>query len=245
MTSAPSDVHATIAERLRRGQTVEQLVAVGERTGWWTAEQVDQTADGAAAAAAAPSPRRRRTDRMPPVGVVVPVQALPPALALVDDSATAVEEVVHPDAEPTARTAEEIRAQVDAIAPRTHPDGLINAQHVSIEQTLRRTHGLPTYIDELDGPGKFRPQTNAHGWAWDEASRSYVERNEVVDALPPGSVVEYYEAEVAPQPPARRSPIDLLAVGLEHQHPAVRAKAQIVVKAVDALLTAMSRHRDA
>jgi hypothetical protein len=52
---------------------------------------------------------------------------------------------------------EEIRAKVDAMASRVLPDGRINTQHVAIEQTLRQRNALPSYIAELDGPGKFRP----------------------------------------------------------------------------------------
>jgi hypothetical protein len=54
-------------------------------------------------------------------------------------------------------TADEVRAAADRMAPRTHPDGRINAAHVAIEQTLRDRHGLPGYIAELDGPGRYRP----------------------------------------------------------------------------------------
>lgn len=55
-------------------------------------------------------------------------------------------------------TPAEIRVLVDEMAPRARPNGSINAQHVAIEQTLRRRHGHPSYIDELDGPGKFLPR---------------------------------------------------------------------------------------
>lgn len=53
-------------------------------------------------------------------------------------------------------TPEEIRQRVDATHPRTLPDGSINAAHVADESTLRRRHGWPSYIDRLDGPGRFR-----------------------------------------------------------------------------------------
>lgn len=39
-------VHRAIASRLRRGQTAEQLMGVGERTGWWTADDVEWVAAG-------------------------------------------------------------------------------------------------------------------------------------------------------------------------------------------------------
>jgi len=54
-------------------------------------------------------------------------------------------------------TPEEVRERVDAMCERVHADGSINATHVAIEQTLRQRHGLPNYVPELDGPGKFRP----------------------------------------------------------------------------------------
>lgn len=53
--------------------------------------------------------------------------------------------------------AQSIRAEADAQAPRVHPNGEINTQHVAIELTLRERLGLPAYIAELDGPGAFRP----------------------------------------------------------------------------------------
>lgn len=53
-------------------------------------------------------------------------------------------------------TPEEIRAWVDGIADRTHPDGSVNAGHVAVEVTLRERYGHPTYIPELDGPGRYR-----------------------------------------------------------------------------------------
>lgn len=40
-TSAPADIYADITERLRRGQTAEQLYKVGQRTAWWTEADVD------------------------------------------------------------------------------------------------------------------------------------------------------------------------------------------------------------
>ena len=55
------------------------------------------------------------------------------------------------------RDGEAIRARADEMAPRVNADGSINATHVAIEQTLRQREGLPSYIAELDGPGKFRP----------------------------------------------------------------------------------------
>lgn len=54
-------------------------------------------------------------------------------------------------------TPDECRAYADACTPRVHGDGSINAQHVAIEQTLRRKHGHPSFIAELDGPGRYRP----------------------------------------------------------------------------------------
>ncbi|TYP82052.1 hypothetical protein [Blastococcus xanthinilyticus] len=45
--TAPADVDAAIAERLRRGQSVEQLCAVGARTGWWSEDDVDRVAGAA------------------------------------------------------------------------------------------------------------------------------------------------------------------------------------------------------
>lgn len=42
----PTDVYADLADRLRRGQTVDQLVKVGQRTGWWTDADVDWVYDG-------------------------------------------------------------------------------------------------------------------------------------------------------------------------------------------------------
>lgn len=57
----------------------------------------------------------------------------------------------------TRPTPTEIRDQVDAMQPRTNTDGSINATYVAIEQTLRQSHGHPSYIAELDGPGRFRP----------------------------------------------------------------------------------------
>jgi hypothetical protein len=53
--------------------------------------------------------------------------------------------------------AEEIRARVDAMAPRVLPGGLINTQHVAMEATLRDRAALPAFVPELDGPGRFRP----------------------------------------------------------------------------------------
>lgn len=53
---------------------------------------------------------------------------------------------------------EECRAYADACCPRVLEDGwTINAQHVAIEQSLRRMHGHPSYIGDLDGPGRYRP----------------------------------------------------------------------------------------
>lgn len=55
-------------------------------------------------------------------------------------------------------TPEECRAYADACTPRVLADGYtINAQHVAIESTLRRKHGHPSYIADLDGPGRYRP----------------------------------------------------------------------------------------
>lgn len=54
--------------------------------------------------------------------------------------------------------AEEIRARVDARYPRATPEGRVNPQHVAAEVSLREAAGLPGYIAELDGPGKFLPQ---------------------------------------------------------------------------------------
>lgn len=45
--TAPPDVPAALRDRLRRGQTPDQLVKVGERTGWWTEADVDAVVDGA------------------------------------------------------------------------------------------------------------------------------------------------------------------------------------------------------
>lgn len=54
--------------------------------------------------------------------------------------------------------AREIRAQVDKMAPRVLADGWsINPQFVAIESSLRTRHGIPSYVPELDGPGKYRP----------------------------------------------------------------------------------------
>jgi hypothetical protein len=54
-------------------------------------------------------------------------------------------------------TPAEVRARVDEMCERVLPDGRINTTHVAIEQTLRARHGLPSYVAELDGPGRFRP----------------------------------------------------------------------------------------
>lgn len=54
-------------------------------------------------------------------------------------------------------TPEEIRAHVDNLAPRVNENGSINATHVAIEQSLRDRYDHPSYIAELDGPGKYRP----------------------------------------------------------------------------------------
>lgn len=59
-------------------------------------------------------------------------------------------------------TPEEIRAWTDEQVPRTHPDGRINTRHVAIEQFARRVHGHPSYIGQLDGPGKFYPRPRRH-----------------------------------------------------------------------------------
>lgn len=51
--------------------------------------------------------------------------------------------------------AREIRARVDAMHPRVTEDGLVNVQHVAVESTLRERAALPSYIAELDGPGRY------------------------------------------------------------------------------------------
>ncbi|TKJ24344.1 hypothetical protein [Blastococcus sp. CCUG 61487] len=157
-----------------------------------------------------------------------------------------------------ACTQQAYRARVDEMAPRVDRDGSIYAQHVAIEQTLREKHGHPSYVAELDGPGKFRPTVTPpppvgsdlpladwerellDGWVWDPDSKSYVARTDAVEETAADEITVDTGEQVPP--PAH---VDLLAVALEHRHPAVRAKAQIVVKAVDKLLSAMARHRDA
>lgn len=64
---------------------------------------------------------------------------------------------------PGEPNAAEIRARVDAMAPRVHEGGSINTQHVAMEQTLRERHGHPSYIADLDGPGRFRPSADLGG----------------------------------------------------------------------------------
>lgn len=59
-------------------------------------------------------------------------------------------------------TPEEIRARADATTTRVLDDGQINALHVAVEQTLREQHGHPSYIADLDGPGRFRPEQAPH-----------------------------------------------------------------------------------
>lgn len=49
------------------------------------------------------------------------------------------------------------------------------------------------------------------------------------------------DAPAAP-PAAPPTPVDVLAVGLAHPHPAVRAKAKLVMAAVDALCAALAQH---
>lgn len=76
-------------------------------------------------------------------------------------------------------TAEAIRARVDEMAPRVNEDGTINARFVAIEQSLREQHGLPNYVAELDGPGKFRPHPpttwlEAHETTYDVVQRGAV-----------------------------------------------------------------------
>lgn len=54
-------------------------------------------------------------------------------------------------------TPHEIRELVDRWHSRVTDAGEINAAHAAMESTLRDQHGHPSFIAELDGPGKFRP----------------------------------------------------------------------------------------
>lgn len=146
-------------------------------------------------------------------------------------------------------TAEEIRARVDALADRTLAGGSINPQHVAIEQDLRDNYGHPSFIAALDGPGKFRAPTDQP--VDDSAADDGGVVHPAAAASDPVENPDTPSSDLGVATPGnfhRRThtgEVDLLAVGLEHAHPAVRAKAQIVVKAVDALVSAMARHRDA
>lgn len=94
------------------------------------------------------------------------------------------------DAEPAPPTAaeqaavlaaaEEIRAQVDAMESRTSATGGINATHVAIEQTLRTRAGLPSYVAELDGPGKFLPpaEDSADAASWTAGEQKEIEKQD-------------------------------------------------------------------
>lgn len=90
-------------------------------------------------------------------------------------------------------TAETIRARVDEMAPRVNEDGSINARHVAIEQTLRERHDVPSYVAELDGPGKFRPPPPVR---WFEAHATTAEVLQRGAELPDGEHVEQHLAIV-------------------------------------------------
>lgn len=71
-------------------------------------------------------------------------------------------------------------------------------------------------------------------WTWDPATKSYSSRGAGDQRTPAPPVL--------PPATATATPVDVLALGLEHAHPAVRAKAKLVQRAVDDLCTALTRH---
>lgn len=80
-------------------------------------------------------------------------------------------------------TPEEIRAWVDGVTSRTHPDGTINAGHVALEETLRERYGHPSYVAALDGPERFRLPPAVRLQVADSYNRIVRVTNEVFDLL--------------------------------------------------------------
>lgn len=237
----PDDVAVAagaIADRLRAGQSIDRIVAVGVRTGWWTEQLVDWVADG------------RRGP--PPVAVLErPVVAGSPASSdgpapaepsPVDESTSlSVEAGLHDDPPAAA-----------VIAPSTEAfDEGLAAAVAQLPEAWTEAVGV---VDEDVAPAwaekAFELMANR-----DEITSGY-EANADVAAPPPDpapAVVDDgpsgLEAEAArphtrpggPGPAPVATAHDVLATARAHPDPDIRAKAERVVTAVNALCTALSR----
>jgi len=191
-TSRPTDVPGEIAKGLGRGQTPEQLIAVGERTGWWTAADVDQVV----------TPSADGNDELP----------------------------TH--AEHEADRLSELTAELTAAGVVDVDPGPVDPSELSAADFVVLVAG--DLVSELGQMSADRqPQASAAEADSPECSSpaSTGAGDQVADVVDDDPVVV----------PAPRPPADLLARGLTHADPKVRAKAERARAAIDALCTALMR----
>ena len=100
-----ADMQAAIAERLRRGADVDQLADVGERTGWWTADDVDWVFDGHAG----PRPRSKPWQ---PTAAPSP-STLPVSADLLIDALPDAEADTEPAGQPDAEVDDDLVDELD------------------------------------------------------------------------------------------------------------------------------------
>lgn len=130
--------------------------------------------------------------------------------------------VVHLDHETTSSAGQSPDAERGGVPPTVEEDVEGGAPDAPAAPPVTDLVDLPLADWELE---LLAPAVNPEAWQWDPVERCYV----------------HYDEETPPV--ATRPSVDVLQLGLEHPHPAVRAKAQLVAKAVDALCTALARHR--
>lgn len=220
----PAIAAAAIRELLLAGHTVDLASERGVTGGWTRADVMtvvrangwNLDRSGRIPLRDRPRPTAAaRPGRRPPVGVV-PVPTVPnPALAAVADWAE-----TPPPAKPARR-----RRPLRAVA-ETPPVPPVEPEAPT---------GPPTDVEQpsdeqIDALVDAAEPLVEHQLAGEEPDPDDFMRLDDVAA------VCELQRRVTPQP------VDVLALGLEHRHPAVRAKAKLVARAVDDLFAALDRH---
>jgi hypothetical protein len=184
MTALTEPVHRAIATRLRRGQTADQLYSVGERTDWWTADDVDWATSGGEG----PRPDGWTLEQAEPTAGSTPA----PAIAAATATITAAREAIASTAldgdtyavDAPAAASQPLTVDVGEVVPGAAYVGVVRTDQVFADARYQRPLQKPraaamakawnprmvAVIDVSDrGPGtvgrRFAVVNGQHRWA--------------------------------------------------------------------------------